>query len=189
MLASQNPFRRSKIARLRYQISDQNIQALIDRFQKSHCIGAILGPHGTGKSTLLEDLQLKLNSRGYITRHRRIHEGISRQEKRALFADILNGDNSVFFLDGGENLGFASWFWLVCQVRMKGCRLLATTHKVSLLPTLHKTEVNKRLMLELTRLLADEHWDKCLENLALDIYQRYRGNMREVFRACYIALM
>ena len=170
-------------------MSDQSMHALIDRFQNSHCIGAILGPHGTGKSTLLEDIQLKLNNLGYVTRHRRIHEGISRQEKRALFADILNGDDSVFFLDGGENLGLVSWFWLVYQVRMKGSRLLATTHKISLLPTLHKTEINKSLMLELTRLLADEHWDTCLEKLALDTYQRYRGNMREVFRACYIALI
>ena len=189
MHANNNPFRRSEIAKLRYKLNDVQMHALTSLLQKHHYSGVILGPHGTGKSTLLEDLQSRLTDLGRSTQYLRLHRESPKQEKRQAIKNILLlPKDSILFLDGGENLGWLRWLLFSFQLRWNKVSVIATVHYPCPLPTLFRTRKDTSLMLKLTQQLAGEFWSPYLKNLALKTYRQNNGNMREVFRACYLNL-
>ena len=187
MRAIDNPFRSSAIASLRYRISAAKRSALLQRFIENRWQGCIRGPHGTGKSTLLEDLATQIDSHDirWIILHRNSAWAIKLNALRKL---LLAKPCALYCVDGAEALGLPIWSALSLWLRARGTKVLATTHHVCFLRSVLVTEKNQALMLTITRELAGSHWNRDLQQIAFDAFQRNHGNMREVFRACYLHL-
>src|SRR4051812_12242240 len=64
MRASQNPFRTQRLHTLNYQVHDCSWNELLQRFSESEFRGAIVGRHGSGKTTLTLELARRLRDAG-----------------------------------------------------------------------------------------------------------------------------
>lgn len=134
-------------------------EELYVRFAQLGCLGQISGAHGTGKTTLLKQLQKEFEAQGHTILRLTLRDGgtssleflkaISRATKRvAVLSDAgapRNGrrvPGGILFLDGAEQLPrlvlkFACW-----RCRRMNLGLLATTHGLLGLPNLYRTGVN-----------------------------------------------
>jgi MoxR-like ATPase len=65
MIARENPFRADRVLACRYRPQSVGWDELIDRIQRHRYRAAIIGPEGTGKTTLLEDLAPRLDAMGH----------------------------------------------------------------------------------------------------------------------------
>lgn len=139
---------------------------------------AIIGPEGTGKTVLMEDLASQVRDKEWV----RIQE----EDPPSTFwraARRLRDkkDTRILFFDGGEIL--PKFFWSRLWLRRK--KLVATTHSFRpQLNVLHKTEYQPDIAISMIthllgrRLTSDERrkiydWGECC------------GNMREILRMCY----
>lgn len=186
MKASENPFRSEAVAKLRYRMPPQQLAALANQVvtQTRQC--SIVGPHGTGKSTLLEDLQPHLTQHGLQIRHHYLNVQTSRQQRHATLKQIKQANytpNQCTLLDGGEVLGPFQWRQLLQHIRQHNNHLITTLHRPRKLPILHKTQTDWATAQELIQQLT--HHD--LEHIAHTAFKQNQGNIREVFRACYWA--
>ncbi|MCC5805774.1 MAG: hypothetical protein JJU00_05540 [Opitutales bacterium] len=186
MKADENPFRASAVARLRYRMRPEVADGVIARLRAASWRACLRGPAGTGKTTLLEDLEPHLQAAGLETRWVRLtleSDGPARAAAVAEAAALSAGQCLLF--DGGEVLGWLGWHALIRQVRRSGGGLVATTHRRCALPAVFTTRTDESLALELARGLAGAHWSPDLEATARAAFRASRGDVREVFRACY----
>jgi ABC-type hemin transport system ATPase subunit len=65
MRARDNPFATVHVHRIRYRFDGLTWDQFMERLAQWNYRGAIVGPEGTGKSTLLEDLRPRLAERGF----------------------------------------------------------------------------------------------------------------------------
>ena len=97
MRAHQNPFRSSNLEQIRYALDaaalDQMAESAL-RLRRS----SVLGPKGTGKTTLLEDLEPHFQARGLATHWLRLNEDSSPQERTAAVHAVraLPNETSVY---------------------------------------------------------------------------------------------
>jgi hypothetical protein len=144
---------------------------------------AIVGPHGRGKTTLLEDLGRRLEERGFRLRRITLHQSDRRLTGEQ--SEVLNGLRSreVLCLDGAEQLGLLAWRRVERRSRA-AAGLLITSHRPRLLPTLVECETSPELLTEILRdLLGTETGD--LRLLSEDLFSRHRGNLRDALRELY----
>ncbi|ADE53971.1 AAA family ATPase [Coraliomargarita akajimensis] len=187
MHAGENCFRSDRIERIRYRISAEQAEQLVTRFLSSRYQQAcILGPMGTGKTTLLEDLQAPLENRGIQVHWIRIQRESSEAQRQAQVSRIqhLGADASCFF-DGAEAMTRLGWLRFRQQIKRQGCRLLATRHWHLQMPVLYRTTTNWPIALDLVQGLAGKSFSPEMELVAKRAFKASKGNVREVFRACY----
>ncbi len=184
--ADENPFRASAVARLRYRMSAEAMDGVVARLREASWRGCVRGPEGTGKTTLLEDLEPRLREAGLETRWARLtlESGRDARDDAVACATALRPGECLLF-DGGEVLGRWSWHCLIRRARRSGGGLLATTHRRCALPAVFTTRTDEALALALARELAGALWDAALEANARAAFRRSGGDMREVFRAGY----
>lgn len=186
MKADENPFRSSAVADLRYEIDSGARDALVARLERNHWRACILGPEGTGKTTLMEDLEAPVAARGKRVVWVRLSlDSRPPEVSRALAVIRELGPDDVVFLDGGEVLGWLRWWQVQRLVRVAGAGLLATVHLRRFLPVIHETRRDPNRVLDLARRLAGPHWSVDLAFVAEAACRDSRANAREVFRACY----
>jgi hypothetical protein len=108
-----------------------SIQSLSDRFLALRSRrGMIVGPHGTGKSTLLDGLQ-----KDFLTRFpdtSLVHERFSRTPDSVRGQRVSASDwprDSIVILDGYEQVSLWSRCWIQRASRQKRIRLLVTAHQ------------------------------------------------------------
>lgn len=145
----------------------------------------LLGPEGTGKTTLLEDLEEDFRAFSIAPVWIRLNRDSTREQRRAairLFATSPPG--TLLFLDGGEILNRFQWWRVKRHARERRLRLIATVHQSRRLPVLHQTAPNWSLARE----IITEVGGPALEPVAKSAFDASDGNMRCVFRACYLAL-
>jgi hypothetical protein len=68
MRARDNPFRTERMLEVRYRLEGIGWEELLRRFEKLGYRAALIGPHGSGKTTLIESLEPRLNALGFETR-------------------------------------------------------------------------------------------------------------------------
>ena len=137
MKAHENPFRKERIERFRYQISPPKLQELAQQFWQMGGKAAIVGAKGTGKTTLMEDLRALLEASIDQSQWIYLYLGMDKKEKCRLVEQAFTAPkDTLIFIDGGETLSF--WQWL--RLRRCRCNLLTTLHKPSHLPTLYHAE-------------------------------------------------
>jgi hypothetical protein len=185
MRARDNPFATDRVLRVRYRPQGWTWDEILRRLAAMDYRGAIVGPEGRGKTTLLEDLGEHLKERGLRIRPLRLSRERPRLDRVSLlelFADI--SDRDVILFDGAEQMGRLAWWGFVRAARRAG-GLVITSHRAGLLPTLVECETNAPLLGDIVRTLHPPAADaRAIQSL----FARHRGNVREALRELYDAV-
>lgn len=182
MLARENPFAVQRVLAIRYRLEGIAWDGLLERLDALRCRAALVGPHGHGKTTLLEDLGARLAGRGFRVRSVSLHDGqrhLAAPQRRTLFQGLTPKD--VLFLDGAEQLGRLSW--LEARTRSRGAGgLVITSHQPGLLPTLYECRTSPELLAGIVRDLLGPEAEKVPVR---GLFERHGGNVREALRELY----
>ena len=169
----------------------ESLETMMSRFEAAGRRGEIIGPHGTGKSTLIAAMQQMLERNGNDLCVMTLHNG----EHRLPFAPskLPIGDETILVVDGFEQL---SWWsrrvlFQLCGRRRRG--ILVTAHTPTGLPTLFETmmspAIGMRVILELLDGVgaAVEHSDRSplAVSRTFDSLRRHDGNLRETLFELY----
>ena len=188
MKANVNPFRSSSVEQIRYRLEVDALEALVDHALQEPC-SCLLGPKGTGKTTLLEDLEPLLQQRDFTTHWCRLNLDSTQQERRNVTTQIQElVPQQVCLFDGAEVLNFWQWRRICRTARSNGSTLIATLHHKRGVPILLRTQPDWPLVHQFVHQLSGDHYSEPLREHAEQAFKINRGNMREVFRACYLAL-
>lgn len=177
-----NPFatHHVKSGALSYRFPEsEGIDAVLQRLRRHQYWGQIIGPHGTGKTTLLRSLCSQwqsLNRRPLL---------ISLQNRQARLPALDWSGlpiNTQIIVDGYEQLHGLHKLKLHAQAYRFGFGLLVTSHQVVRgLPVIHRTHASPELLRQLVDELGgnlDRHQiDRC--------YERSNHNIREALMLLY----
>lgn len=189
MRARDNPFRVERLHELVFRFQSGSIAELIARLEAQHWTGAIVGPHGSGKTTLVEELCHELHLRSIPTERLRVTEADA-GERHELVANWLSSvrTESLMILDGAEQLNRREWRDVLHRSR-ESRGLLCTCHQPGLLPTVFECRTNEALLLELVQSLVPDSSHPVFSPPRLRaLYQKHRGNIRECLRELYDAV-
>ena len=178
-----NPFSASRMDRLRYRPEGWTWDEMLTRIEQHHFRGAIVGPKGSGKSTLIRALIPKLAARGFRARFLRTwaeRPTLSQKVRHHLSLTLQSRD--IVILDGAEQLGWFAWRRLQRLFR-PAAGFLITTHAPGRLPTL----VTCRPSLKMAQTLLNElaGTESLPDETLRDAYERHGGNLREMIREFY----
>lgn len=162
---------------------------LFDRFLEAGRKGQLVGKEGTGKSTLLRELESVARRLDYEVIHVQLRED-SRRMPPGWWRTTgpCPAEERILFLDGAEQLGRLAFLLLRLRCRALGIGLLITTHHPLGLPALRQHAVDEEQAREITRrvlaacpsappLVAPEEITVALKRSA--------GNMREALFVLY----
>ncbi|HEY2295678.1 MAG TPA: hypothetical protein VGM86_33665 [Thermoanaerobaculia bacterium] len=183
MRARDNPFAVQRVHALRYRLAVVSWEEMLDRLAALEFRAALVGPHGHGKTTLLEDLGARLAERGFRVRTATLRLGERRLgavRSAALFQDPDPRD--LLLVDGAEQLDPLSWWTLRLRSR-DAAGLIVTSHRPGLLPTLHECRTTPAL---LAGIVADLEGTADGEEIA-ELFARHRGDLRLALRNLYDA--
>lgn len=182
LAAKSNPFRVQRLHELPYRFDSGSWPELLDALEKLRYRAAIVGPHGHGKTTLLDGLEVQLQGRGW--RVHRVQLGTSRRALGAAEITLLNtlGKGDCLFLDGAEQLSLLNWQRFLYQSRRVGA-LVITSHRSDLLPTLVECRTSSQLLRELMEELEPGNANTPTQAAAL--YEKHGGNLRLALRELY----
>ncbi len=179
MRARDNPLATHRVLTIRYRPLDCTWEQMMDRLAGMSYRAAIVGPKGSGKTTLIEDLSTRLAARGLAPRL--IH---LTAEHHQIGSSMLHGDapNRIILIDGAEQLSWMRWRWLRLQTRTAP-GLIITTHRPGRLPTLIHTSTTTQLLATIAgELLGD---DLPPPPRIDQLFARHRGNLRDALRELY----
>ncbi|MCX6606403.1 MAG: hypothetical protein NTV52_22820 [Acidobacteria bacterium] len=175
MKPRENPFRNECVEGLRYRVPGVAAEALmpmlLGRFAGLGFRGALVGPKGHGKTTLLEGFAGYLRGEGYVVRVVWARVG----ERLAPLGTVSPGE--IVCLNGAEALSYWGWWRFRWEAR-GAAGILVTAHREGMLPTLWRCETTAALFEELVGELAP----------GVDpagVFERNGGNVREGFRELY----
>ncbi len=160
----------------------RNLEKLLTAIDQLGSSAAIRGPHGTGKSTLLVALAEILADRGERVRCLRI--------RRPGGAWLVTGalrrmpPGGILCLDSWDELGNLARLLVTLQARLRGVRLLVTSHRTGLLPTLVRTRGTPAVLAGIVRRLPGEAGLLNEADLAA-AFARHHGNLRESLASLY----
>jgi hypothetical protein len=183
MRARDNPFAVDRVLAIRYRLSGVTWEELLARLSALRFRAAVVGPHGHGKTTLLEDLGERLVEQGFRIRTATFHEGERRlgaQRESALFRDP--GPRDLLLVDGAEQLDRLAW-WRLRRRGRAAAGLIVTSHRPGLLPTLHECRTTPELLAAIAGELGGEE----ALPAAAPLFARHRGNLRDALRELYDA--
>jgi hypothetical protein len=177
--ARDNPFATDRVLRIRYRPQGWTWEQLLARLAQLDYRGAIVGPEGRGKTTLLEDLGERLRGLGFNVPYLRLTRERPRFERgflRDFFASVSPRD--VLLFDGAEQMGRFAWRSFVRRAR-RARGLIITSHRTGLLPTLVECETNVPLLRDIVQ---DLHPGQAGVEI---LFARHDGNVREALRELY----
>jgi hypothetical protein len=177
MKARDNPFRSECIERLAYRGEDFSWELFEQRLTELGNRGALAGPEGHGKTTLLEQWGRRLAANGesvvflrFDWKQRKLREE-QRQRLEASAGAWLLAD-SVDQLDGRSFREFG-------RLAEKARGIVVTTHQPGLWPVLRECRTSPEMLMELIVELGAEAADGAA------LWRRHAGNFRLVFRELY----
>jgi hypothetical protein len=160
-------------------------ERLVARLEERGWWGEVQGPHGSGKSTLVQRLLPEIRRRGREVQLHTLNRGQRRLEGAGASGRGWHAATQVV-VDGYEQLGWWPRRRLLQACRRHGAGLLATVHRPSHLPVLWQTEPT----LEMTHRLV-QHLLAGTPSLVLDetdvvqAYHRHKANIREILFNLY----
>lgn len=175
MRAKDNPFRSEKVDALAYRAEDFSWSSLEARLQAANGRGAIVGPEGHGKTTLLSQWAERRASLG----DRVLSLRIGKAQKRLTDSQRSLLENGAWiFVDSAEQLGWLGWRELR-RLAAGAAALIVTVHRSGRLPAVYTCRTSAGLLAELVGELS--RTDACDEAL----WRRHRGNIRMALRELY----
>ena len=147
-----------------------------------HRLVAIVGPHGTGKSTLLAALADRLASErrpAEFVRLRRRRDGL-----RLLAAFGRGAADSTLLVDGWERLGWPWSFLAVAIARLHGRRMVVTSHRSSGMAVAARTAGTLPLLTAIVARLP-AHDGRITEADLADAFTRHGENLRDALGDLY----
>lgn len=182
----ENPFatRFTKPGALPFRFAPgESAEQIVEEFEAEDRRGAIVGPHGTGKSTLLAALLPLFVARGWRLRQYALHDGESRLP-RAFDGPFKPTD--VLVIDGFEQLGWWGRRELWRNVTSAEAGLLVTAHdEVHGLPKLYETDSSPEQAIELVRQLSPAATKRIPPDEIRKQFAAVDGNVRELFFKLY----
>ena len=152
-------------------------EGLVEQLRGQGWRGAIIGPHGSGKSSLVASLIPAIRRAGKEVQLIELHDG-----QRRLPVDLDGremADGSVVVVDGYEQLSWWNRLRLRSVTRRRGLGLLVTSHAPTALPLLFRTSTDLELAQAIVRsLLAGRAELVTREQLAHRFESRH-GDLRE----------
>jgi hypothetical protein len=184
--ARANPFRMQRIERLHYRFDDDGWRRLFVRFGANHWRGVLVGPHGSGKTTLREEIEARLRADGWEVRSLVLGDGcaITWNGLQSWMAGA--GSRTLLSVDGLDRIGAMTWWRLRHAARDVG-GILATSHRAGRLPLLHRHTTSVALLADLIRELVGEAYPEIDERRCGALFRRHRGDLRACLRALYDA--
>lgn len=180
-----NPFRVQKVHELRYRLAGTTWEEVLERLEGLRFRAAVVGPHGHGKTTFLEELARHLAARGFRIRTATLRDGsrwLTAEQRRALFAGMTSRD--LLVVDGAEQLSHPAWFHLRWRSRRAG-GLVVTSHEPGLLPTLYECRTTPELLAGLVRDLLGPGGAETVQPAPEELFARHGGNLRDALRELY----
>jgi len=174
-----NRFASRRIDRLGYLFRGSDPDTLVEILHRQGGRGAIIGPHGSGKTTLMEALASRLT--GTIVRIRLNTQTTApaRRARAQLPADL--GRRHTILIDGAEQFGRWPWWRLGHRLRDAGI-VVITSHRPGRLPTLHRCTTDPALLRDLVHELSPE----TVGSVDLEaLFKRHDGNIRSCLRELY----
>lgn len=184
MKARENPFAMHHVERLRYRLEDIDWGWIDRRFEALGRRGAVVGPHGSGKSTLVRELVRRWSAAGWSVRMLRLSEDAPQFASGVLegrLARITGRD--IIVLDGAEQLSWWGWRQFLRKTRQAG-GLLITVHRPARLPTILECRTSPRLLEALIHDLVPGCGLPAGVGLR-DLFDRHHGNLRDAIRELY----
>ena len=181
MRARDNPFAVQRVHAIRYRLTGVTWEELLERLAALGFRAALVGPHGHGKTTLLEDLGARLAERGYKIRTATLRQGERRlgaARSAALFRDP--GPRDLLLVDGAEQLDALSWWTLRLRGRA-AAGLIVTSHRPGLLPTLHECRTTPELLAEIVAELSG----RADGEETAELFAHHGGDLRLALRELY----
>jgi len=184
-----NPFSASRVrpGAIPFHFSDQqSLDSLIERLESHHWWGQIVGPHGSGKSTLMASLRQTLADAGHGLVIVELHD-----RQRRLPVDweqvrpAKSGKNVVVIVDGFEQLTRINRWRLKRHCRHKGQGLVVSTHQSVGLPTLYETQTSLETFACLVRSLMQDHPQLITAADVAECFSAGQDNMREMLFDLY----
>jgi hypothetical protein len=162
----------------------QTARSVIDTLKDCGWRGAIVGPHGTGKTTLLHTVMPELVASGKKPVTVTLHDGqrrlpFSRTEWRAL------DGRSVLIIDGYEQLGRSSRTVVWLKQKLQGFGLLVTAHADLRLLTIYRTRGDLDLLNDLVEQCLPCNGGRILAGDIARAFTRRAGNIREALFDLY----
>lgn len=190
--AHQNPYRSRRVEELAFRLpaAQPDWSGVLARLHQCNFRAAVVGPHGSGKTTFLLQLAQRLESRGMVThrlfRHRGDVENAWADWRRALQG---MEQTAVVIADGYDTLTVRQRWELRRCLRPRG-GLLVTAHRRSALPTLLRTYTSPELLRQLVdELLQDQPGaSRPSDSQIRQLFKQTHGNLREALRRLYLAV-
>jgi hypothetical protein len=181
------------------------LEELVVRWEALHARAAIVGVHGAGKSTLLEhfvpciaEVVFRRDAAGQLVQHaaqrvdKPCRQAVWLQLRKSAPAsmvipwqDLCRG--RLLIIDGYEQFVYWRRAALIARTKLRGVKLLLTSHRRTVLPTLCELSVSaataRQIVSQLTlgrgdfQALSDEEMQERLLS--------HGGNMREVLMSFY----
>lgn len=176
--------------------AEGSLAGLIDRLADCGWRGEILGPHGSGKSTLVRSLIPELTSRGMHVSLFTLRQGSRRlppTEGDGVEWFPPGGDEAappgvvsrLWIIDGAEQLSWFAWWRLRGDCWWNGRGLIVTTHRPLGLPTLIRTSTTADLAWQLVRKLLAADQRSISQADVEEAFRRQDGNLRETLLALF----
>lgn len=184
MKARDNPFAVERILQIRYRPLSCTWDDLIENLKSLELRAAIVGDHGTGKSTLLDDLRPRIQELGFQTQHLRLNQDEPKFAPGylATLFERLSA-NDVILFDGAEQMSWFRWRRFVTKTR-RASGLIITTHRPGRLPTLIHCQTTSDLLQQIVvEILGNDAAN--LTDLVEHLFEKHRGNLREALRDMY----
>ena len=176
-----NPFASHRVEGLAFRFNGPGPEALCRRLDDLGGRAAIVGPEGTGKTTLLEELAPSLSGNTIWVRLGASCHRPWRTARTQLPSPVA--EKHTVLIDGAEQLGPLGWRRFLFATRSAG-RLVATLHRPGLLPTLIECRPGCDLLRDLVKELAPGEAPQLASGLD-DLFRRHDGNIRLCLRDLY----
>jgi energy-coupling factor transporter ATP-binding protein EcfA2 len=186
---------------LAYILDKQSWSQLFERLIQQNGRAAIVGPHGTGKTTLLETLRHHLSTVGTMTTQDQpfpakwptsdglppllmfISRDVRDHDRQRRQLSLAGEQGRWLLIDGIER--WSAWHrfrWL--RWTSRNYRIIVTAHRATWLPTLMRTAPDWELVARIIRELVPDDSDRTMQ-VAYRFWCKNPGNVRETLRALY----
>lgn len=177
-----NPFNAQRVDSLGYIEFDHALSEIADRLRQHRYRGAICGPHGCGKTAMLQALGDQLMEHGLTPLPlftNTDHGGALPREWSRTIRRARPGD--ALLLDGYDLLPAWARAWVLFRSRRAGA-LIVTTHRQVQLTTIARPGSSPALLRRLLHQLAPS----IAERIDGDrLYREADGNLRDALRLAY----